>query len=945
MDELVFELTAPMRGVGSDMLSNFFLKCFAPAAVVTAGVVILSRVKSIKIKEKIPVVTLITSLAFAGICTLVFWRTLDVTDYLKNMGDESTFIEDNYVDAGTTQITFPEHKRNLIYIYLESMETTYADVEDGGGFENGCIPELTELAREGECFSADSTINGALVPYGTTWTMGAMFAQSTGLPLKINIGENMMSEQESFFPGLTSIGDILAREGYNQELLIGSDASFGGRRGFYEGHGNYVIHDYPYALDNGIIPSDYYVFWGYEDEKLFENAKADLKELSNRDEPFNLTMLTVDTHFPTGYVCDLCENEFGDNQYANVMACSSRQVTDFVHWIQQQDFYSNTTIVVCGDHTTMNEDFCRDIPDGYNRRTYTVIFNSAVDKERAGESILYSTLDMFPTTLAAIGAEIDGQHLGLGVNLFSGEQTLEEKYGFAEINANFKKGSSFMDSMAGIQIDEETMRQNGWLPDADVNVISYDEDNDKIRIKADNIVNIDNVKKVYAIAYDQDMKEVSKTTLKLQPDRSYECDISLKKLPDKSGTISILAKGDKEYKIGELSGYLPLQAHDSISIYADLLKGYNNIAVLMSSQGDFSGTATGADLNVIRSFGMTDKLYKSEKLNFYGVKDVSSTYCETSEELLYYLGVLEGNELPVYLESSEDHSCIVLNGDEYSLGADGLNIVIYDYNTETVLDSACFDLSYVDRDQARVNTDIQMQGNEVTITASNLDAFNKDSVAGTSLRGVIWDKKHYKNPIMFDFDGDDLGTYTANLNLSGYDYDDMYIELYMYYDKTKVESKLMDWHGELNLIKGTFAEYMSKISEDLEDRVIVLSTMDGAPARLDEASASVLKDIGLDSFVSAKDDSCAYAIITRDRVYEDSDTHNLEFQCDCDSVRIDLSCSTWNNTYYSSVIINGQECSRNEPGINIAVYNLKTGALEDQVTYNVWSDRPYRLER
>ncbi len=55
MDELVFELAAPMRGVGSDMLSNFFLKCFAPAAIVTALVVILSRVKSIKIKEKIPV--------------------------------------------------------------------------------------------------------------------------------------------------------------------------------------------------------------------------------------------------------------------------------------------------------------------------------------------------------------------------------------------------------------------------------------------------------------------------------------------------------------------------------------------------------------------------------------------------------------------------------------------------------------------------------------------------------------------------------------------------------------------------------------------------------------------------------------------------------------------------------------------------------------------------
>ena len=39
----------------------------------------------------------------------------------------STFIDDNYVDPSSVNITFPEQKRNLIYIFLESMEMTYAD--------------------------------------------------------------------------------------------------------------------------------------------------------------------------------------------------------------------------------------------------------------------------------------------------------------------------------------------------------------------------------------------------------------------------------------------------------------------------------------------------------------------------------------------------------------------------------------------------------------------------------------------------------------------------------------------------------------------------------------------------------------------------------------------------------------------------------------------------
>ena len=71
-------------------------------------------------------------------------------------------------------------------------------------------------------------------------------------------------------------------------------------------------------------------------------------------------MLTVDTHFEDGYVCEQCPTEY-DTQYSNVMACSSRQVGEFLKWIQQQDFYENTTIVISGDHPTMDSDYCAEI--------------------------------------------------------------------------------------------------------------------------------------------------------------------------------------------------------------------------------------------------------------------------------------------------------------------------------------------------------------------------------------------------------------------------------------------------------------------------------------------------------------------------------------------------------------------------------------------------------
>ena len=42
---------------------------------------------------------------------------------------------------------------------------------------------------------------------------------------------------------------------------------------------------------------------------------------------------------------------------------------------------------------------------------------------------VFTSLDIFPTTLAAMGFEIEGDRLGLGTNLFSSRPTLCEEYG------------------------------------------------------------------------------------------------------------------------------------------------------------------------------------------------------------------------------------------------------------------------------------------------------------------------------------------------------------------------------------------------------------------------------------------------------------------------------------------------------------------------------------
>ena len=458
IDEIIFHLKVPLDGTNSDVVLDGINACVPLAVLVlflSIFLIIGLRNKHGKCMIALFFVAVIAC-GSAGRAAYEVYDELDVKEYLVSQKKESHFIEQNYVDPRTTKITFPDKKRNLIYIYLESMESTFASKEDGGGLDFNCIPELTKLAEENTNFSNTDKLGGGYPAYGGTWTMAGIFSQTSGIPIKNSEQTDdvnaTLAEQSSFSSQARNLEDIFADEGYNQCFMIGSDATFGGRRAYFESHGKgqTEICDYNTAKENGQIPEDYYVWWGYEDQKLFANAQEKLTELSSKDEPFNFTMLTVDTHFEDGYVCEQCQNEFGDNQYANVMACSSRQVDAFVKWIQQQPFYENTTIVISGDHLTMDSDFCNDVSEDYERSVYNVFINLPEGLDTSFEKTHnreFATLDMFPTTLAAMGVTIEGDRLALGVNLFSDEQTLTEQYGRKGLDKELMKKSKFYDML------------------------------------------------------------------------------------------------------------------------------------------------------------------------------------------------------------------------------------------------------------------------------------------------------------------------------------------------------------------------------------------------------------------------------------------------------------------------------------------------------------------
>ncbi len=472
VEEIVFHLKVPLNGTDSNTIVEFIMFCLLPSLLLTALFVLgllwcrPNRQKRLEMRAEkqmqlngskwVKAVTVvpfyIPKPVFALVAFCVFGggmlyanAELDVAGYLKNQNQRSTLIEEEYVEPRSVNLTFPEKKRNLIFIFLESMESSFSSKEKGGAFSEDLIPELVAMAEENIHFTDKASgLGGETQMPGTSWTIAGMFARTAGLPLRVPIDGNDMSSYASFFPGVYSIGEILQEHGYRNYLMIGSEAVFGGRKNYFTQHGNYEIFDYYTAVDEKKIPRDYFRFWGFEDKKLFAYAKEKLLELAREGKPFNFTLLTVDTHFPDGYQCELCEAQF-DTSYKNALACSSRQIAEFVNWIRQQDFYENTTIVLTGDHTTMAQDFSAEMPQDYQRHIYNAFINSAAEPQKTNERT-FSAFDLYPTTLAAMGVKIDGERLAIGTNLFSDKPTLLEEKGVSLVAEELVKKSDFYNS-------------------------------------------------------------------------------------------------------------------------------------------------------------------------------------------------------------------------------------------------------------------------------------------------------------------------------------------------------------------------------------------------------------------------------------------------------------------------------------------------------------------
>ena len=352
--------------------------------------------------------------------TTAFARTVGVADYIK-AANSPYDVGDYYVEPAVTD---NKNKRNLVLIYLESGEATLADDQL---FEKDAFAPLKEATPASEGWQSVESFQQY---NGGGWTMAGLVSTQCGVPLKgpgfgtdSGGGNELGEDSETYLGGTTCLGDVLENEGYTSVFLGGANTSFAAKGTFLGTHGYSQVKGLSDWREAGEPEENFRKDWGLSDERLLAHARTQLDDLHAESEqtgqPFNLSVLTLDTHEPV-HVYDYCDVDT-QNEVTSVFDCSLRQVAGFVDYMESQGYLEDTAVVIMGDHLKHMSagDAFHEQLDHHPNRT---IFNRVWVPGGSGNGTLRAgadQLNMYPTILEAAGLQLEGRAAGLGVSAFA----------------------------------------------------------------------------------------------------------------------------------------------------------------------------------------------------------------------------------------------------------------------------------------------------------------------------------------------------------------------------------------------------------------------------------------------------------------------------------------------------------------------------------------------
>jgi phosphoglycerol transferase len=292
--------------------------------------------------------------------------------------------------------------RSLLLIYVESLEAGYQEPER---FGSDLVPRLSAL--QGRHASAQRFHQAE----GAHWTIAGIVASQCGVPLKVSLlppPEDRRFGLRRFLPGARCLGDVLAERGYENVFMNGPDLAFADLGTFLRDHGYSRRYGAREWIAEGTDP-DSLRHWGLRDAPLMARARSELDRLMASGKPFNLTVLTVDTHGPRGLLGAHCR-ERGSSDFRGIIDCLDQDVSDLLQEIERRGWLGRLSVVVLGDHIAMENPLMDQLAAGERRIFNLWMHEPTLPTDR--DDILH--FDWYPTLLWMTGWRAEGGRLGLG---------------------------------------------------------------------------------------------------------------------------------------------------------------------------------------------------------------------------------------------------------------------------------------------------------------------------------------------------------------------------------------------------------------------------------------------------------------------------------------------------------------------------------------------------
>ena len=426
-DLTIMTLQMPVEGFVSVFIQDFFSRIGFYTLILSLSLLwpICDLYQNLNFRKIIFAVAFIVIFIFGS---APFWNAISprarqqYIDYIFSAPSEpyhSKFYQENFVHYKPEMVTAEDSTRNLIFIYVESLENSFIDF----------TPEIKELYRQGLVFADKEPYGGGKNIIGAATTISSMVSKTTGMPLLCgsSVMNNFGKTGEAFFDSVPGIYDVLHHFGYRNIYVQGTPARFGATGPFFLAHGMDELYDKNDIEKMLRTKGETYRRKGpgVGDADVFDYAQNILDTIGNQ--PFSMTITTIDTHFPRGFLDKRCsikpEKPTERAYYKAVLGCTSQRIGNFVKWVQEKSFGSNTEIVIAGDHLFMTKSPFT-IMKAKDRRFLNIYINPKNSSEKTKR--LYTSFDSAPTVLETMGFHIEGHRLGLGASLLSNEKTLLE---------------------------------------------------------------------------------------------------------------------------------------------------------------------------------------------------------------------------------------------------------------------------------------------------------------------------------------------------------------------------------------------------------------------------------------------------------------------------------------------------------------------------------------